>query len=109
MIIASLWLCVPEVTCWGAGPAVSRHGLKGLRPQNVESGEDRGTFFSQNDKTRTSENVTEGGTVKTDEEATRREPVKREGNAGKASKELTPFVPSETIPADQGVDFPYDI
>ena len=27
----------------------------------------------------------------------------------KNAEPLNPFVPSETIPADQGVDFPYDI
>jgi hypothetical protein len=109
MIIASLWLCLPDVTCWGAGPSVSPHGLKELQAQNVESGENRGTFFSQKDNKRRADDVTEGGSVKDDEKAIKREPLKRGKNARDVSKGLKPFVPSETIPADQGVDFPYDI
>jgi hypothetical protein len=109
MIIASLWLCLPDVTCWGAGPSVSPHGLKELQAQNVESGENRGIFFSQNDKKMTADDVTEGSSVEDEEKEIKREPSEREKKAEEASKALKPFVPSETIPAEQGVDFPYDI
>jgi len=35
--------------------------------------------------------------------------VSKDKNTLKKIKQLKPFIPSEKVPADQGVDFPYDI
>ncbi len=107
IIIVCLGVCVPKMTCAGTEPARSLNGLNGPLVQNVESSQDAGIFFSQNDKKKTSDTVTADDTLKVDENTP--ETLTKEKNAKKKTKKLKPFVPSETIPADQGVDFPYDI
>ena len=77
--------------------------------QNVESTQDPETFFAQNDKRKTSDDVRGHGIEKADEDATQPEASTKKKNAQIKTKQLKPFIPSETIPADQGVDFPYDI
>ncbi len=77
--------------------------------QNVESTQDAETFFAQNDKKKASDGVRDHGIEKADEDATQPETMTQEKNVPKKAKQLKPFTPSETIPADQGVDFPYDI
>ena len=109
IITVYLALCFPKVTCAGTEPAKSLNGLNGPLVQNVESSQDAGIFFSQNDKKKTSDTVTANDTLKVDENTTPPEILTKEKNAKKKTKKLKPFVPSETIPADQGVDFPYDI
>ncbi len=109
IIIASLWLCVPKMT--GAETALMR-SLDALNPpvvKNVESTQEPGTFFAQNDKKKTSDGATGSDIEKADENATQPEASTKEKNAKKKAEQLKPFSPSETIPADQGVDFPYDI
>jgi len=109
IIIASLWLCVPKMTCAGTALMRSLDALNGPVLQNVESIQDAETFFAQNDKRKTSDGVRGHGIEKADEDATQPETLTQEKNASKKAKQLKPFTPSETIPADQGVDFPYDI
>ncbi len=109
IIIASLWLCVPKMTCAGTALMRSLDALNRPVVQNVESTQNAGKFFAQNDKKKTSEGVTGNDIEKPDEDATQPETLTQEKNAQKKTKQLKPFTPSETIPADQGVDFPYDI
>jgi len=109
IIIVCLGVCVPKMTCAGTEPARSLNGLNGPLVQNVESSQDARIFFSQNDKKKTSDTVTADDTLKVDENTTQPETLTKEKNVKKKTKKLKPFVPSETIPADQGVDFPYDI
>ena len=109
IIIALLWLCVPKMT--GAETALMR-SLDALNPpvvQNVESTQEPGTSFAQIDKKKTSDGATDNGIEKADEDETQPEALTKEKNAKRKAKQLKPFSPSETIPADQGVDFPYDI
>ena len=109
IIIASFWLCIPKGTYAGTGPKRSLEGLNGPLVQNVESTQNAGIFFAQNNKKKTSGNMTADGSEKADEDATKQEAITKEKNAQKNTKQLKPFVPTEKIPADQGVDFPYDI
>jgi hypothetical protein len=51
----------------------------------------------------------EESTGKNDEKETKGKTFNKEKDDPRTRKQLKPFVPSETIPADQGVDFPYDI
>ena len=109
IIIVYLALCFPKVTCAGTEPATSLDGLNGPLVQPVESTQHSGIYFAQNDPKKTSDTVTAHETLKSDENATPPETLTKEKNSEKKTKKLKPFVPSETIPADQGVDFPYDI
>ena len=77
--------------------------------QNVESTQDPGKNFVQNDKKKTLEGVTGNGIEKADEDTTQPETLTQDKNAKEKAKQLKPFTPTETIPADQAVDFPYDI
>jgi len=109
IIIASLWLCVPKMTCAGT---VSMRPLDTLNSPvvlNVESTRDPGKDFVQNDKKKISEGISGNGIEKADDDTTQPETLIQDKNAKKKTKQLKPFTPSETIPADQGVDFPYDI
>ena len=76
---------------------------------NVESTQDTGKNFVQNGKKKASDGIKDNGIEKTDEDVTLPETSTTEKNVQKKTKQLKPFTPSETIPADQGVDFPYDI
>jgi hypothetical protein len=109
IIIVSLWLSFPKVTCAGNALMRSLDALNRPVLQNVESTQDAETFFAQNDQKKTSDDFGGKGVEKADEDTTQPKTLTQEKNAPKKAKELKPFVPSETIPADQGVDFPYDI
>ena len=109
IIIVCLGVCVPKMTCAGTEPARSLNSLNEPLLQKAESSHDAVIFFAQNDKKKTSDTVTADDTLKVDENTSRPETLTKEKNAKKKTKKLKPFVPSETIPADQGVDFPYDI
>lgn len=109
IIIASFWLCIPKGICAGTGPKRSLEGLNGPLVQNVESTQHAGICFAQNNKKKTSGNITADGSEKADEDATKQETLTKEKNTQKNTKPLKPFVPTEKIPADQGVDFPYNI
>lgn len=84
-------------------------GLNGLHVQHVETAYGSFVNIAQNDKKKTSDGVTVDGTKKIDENETKPKPLIKDKNAPKNTKQIKPFEPSETIPADQGVDFPYDI
>ena len=109
IIIVSFWLYFPEVT--GAGTELTRStdDVTGQTAQNTEPAQQAEIFFAQNEKKKTTDSVTADDTVKTDEDATKGESKKKAKKAPESTKKLKPFVPSEKIPADQGVDFPYDI
>jgi hypothetical protein len=93
----------------GAGVALTE--LNGNVPfvQHEEPGEHAGVLFVQNDKRGGSDKESDDSAEKTDEETVTGVKSKREKSNGKSAKQIKPFVPSEKIPADQEVDFPYDI
>lgn len=109
IIIASLWLCFPVITGAGTEPPRPLDDLKGPLKEHAESTYHSGILFSKNDKKKKSDSASADGTVNADEDDDKGETLKRDKNSQKNTKQLKPFVPSETIPADQGVDFPYDI
>jgi len=109
IIIVCLEVCIPKMTCAGTEPARSLNGSNGQLIQNVESTQYAGIYFAQNDPKKTSNTVTADDLSKADKKTTQSKTLTKEKNVRKNTKQLKPFVPSETIPADQGVDFPYDI
>jgi hypothetical protein len=82
-----------------------------FRELNVSIGQHsrRSTYFAQNDQEKPSDNVSTDDASKTHKDANKPKALTPEKTAPKKTKPLKPFVPSETIPVDQGVDFPYDI
>lgn len=81
-----------------------------LSELNVSIGQhSRSTYFAQNDPKKPSDNVSTDDASKTHKNTNKPKTLTPEKNAPKKTKQMKPFVPSETIPADQGVDFPYDI
>ena len=109
IIIVYLALCFPKVTCAGTEPARSLNSLNGPLIQNVESTQHAGIYFAQNDPKKTLNTVTANDLSKAEGKTTQSKTMTKEKNVRKNTKQLKPFVPSETIPADQDVDFPYDI
>ncbi|MEA1947455.1 MAG: hypothetical protein U9N83_09165 [Thermodesulfobacteriota bacterium] len=109
IIIVCLGVCVPKMTCAETEQARSLNCLNGPLVQNVESTQHAGIHFAQNDPKKTSDTVTADDLSKAEEKTTQSETITKDKNAPKNTKQMKPFVPSETIPADQGVDFPYDI
>jgi hypothetical protein len=109
IIIVSLWLYFPEVA--GARRELTRSpdDVTGQAALNTEPAQQAEIFFAQNEKKKTTDSVPADDTVKTDEDATKGKTGEKAKKAPEGTKKLKPFVPSEKIPADQGVDFPYDI
>jgi len=104
-----LGVCVPQMTCAGTDPARSLNDLNGPLIKNVDSTHHAGIYFAQNDPKKTSNTVSADDLSKAEEKTTQSETLTKDKNAQKNTKQMKPFVPSEKIPADQGVDFPYDI
>lgn len=77
---------------------------------NVPLGQHLGsTYFAQNDQKKPSDNVSFDDASRTHKDTNKPKTLIQEKNVPKKTKPVKPFVPSETIPVDQGVDFPYDI
>ncbi|MBW2449902.1 MAG: hypothetical protein JRE92_05705 [Deltaproteobacteria bacterium] len=77
---------------------------------NIRFGQDLGpTYFAQNDQKNSLDNVSTDDASKTHKEISKPKTSAPENHGSEKTKPVKPFVPSETIPADQGVDLPYDI
>ncbi|MBW2492341.1 MAG: hypothetical protein JRE65_14455 [Deltaproteobacteria bacterium] len=77
---------------------------------NIRFGQDLGhTYFAQNDRVKPSESVSTDDASKTHKKISKPKTSAPENHGSEKTKPVKPFVPSETIPADQGVDLPYDI
>ena len=109
IIIVCLGVCIPKMTCAGTEPARSLKELNGPLIQNVKLPAHAEIYVAQNDPQKTSNTVTADDLSKAEGKTTQSKTLTKEKNVRKNTKQLKPFVPSETIPADQGVDFPYDI
>lgn len=109
IILVSWALCVPKMIGAGTEPARFFKGLKGSLIQHAESIYHTEIYIAQNDPKKPSNAVTAEDLSKTKEKETLSNPRTKDKNARKHPKQIKPFVPSEKIPADQGVDFPYDI
>jgi len=109
IIVVCLGLYVPQMTCAGSEPARCLNDLNGPLVKNAESTRHAGTYFAQNDPKKTPGTDTADDVSNAKEKTTPSKTLTKDKNAPKKTKPMKPFVPSETIPADQGVDFPYDI
>lgn len=109
IIMVCLGVCVPQMTGAGTEPARSLKGLNGPLIQHVESNQHAGIYLAQNDPKKPSDTVTADDFSKGKKKTTPSETPTKDKNAQKRTKQMKPFVPSEKIPADQEVDFPYDI
>lgn len=109
IIMVCCTLCVPKMTGAGTEPARSLKGLNGSLIQHAESIYHTGIYFAQNDPKKPSNADTAEDLSKTKEKETPSKPRTKHKSAQERPKQIKPFVPSEKIPADQGVDFPYDI
>ena len=88
----------------GTGPPVDRDALKGISTQNGKLAQGSQMIVVQNDAKKSGER-----TGKADKKETKGETSNKEQDDPRKIEQLKSFVPSEKIPADQGVDFPYDI
>lgn len=66
-------------------------------------------YSAQNNEKETTGGNAAGDTARDGEDASGTEAGTDEKKAPEKAKQIKPFVPSEKIPADQGVDFPCDI
>jgi hypothetical protein len=81
-----------------------------LNEINVPLGQhSESTYFAQNDPKKPSDNLSSDDASKAHKNKDKSKTLTQDKNAPKKTKPMKPFVPSETIPVDQGVDFPYDI
>jgi hypothetical protein len=104
-LMALLGICLAKTT-W-AGTVPTGFFYESNVPLEKYSG--RPTYFVQNDPKKPSDNVSTDDASTTHKDTNKPKTLTPEKNAPKKSKPMKPFVPSETIPVDQGVDFPYDI
>jgi hypothetical protein len=100
-----LGICLAKTT-W-AGSVPTGFFYESNEPLAKYSGQP--TYFVQNDPNKPSDNVSTDDDSKTHKDTNKPKALTPEKTAPKKTKPLKPFVPSETIPVDQGVDFPYDI
>jgi hypothetical protein len=103
--MALLEICLVGTTWAGTVPT-------GFLPElNVSIGQHSGrsTYFAQNDPKKPSDNVSTDDASKTHKNTNKPKTLTPKKDAREKTKPMKPFVPSETIPVDQGVDFPYDI
>jgi hypothetical protein len=104
IIIALLGTCLSGAIWAGTAPT----GF--LYESNLFLGQHSGiTYFAQNDPKKPSDDVSTEDASKTQKDTHKPRTLIQEKDVPKKTKPMKPFVPSETIPVDQGVDFPYDI
>jgi hypothetical protein len=104
-----LGVCAPQMTGAGTEPARALKALNGMSIHRAAPSHHGGIYLAQNDPKKTPPPVTNHDLPKAGEKTTPSETLIKDKNAPKNTKQIKPFVPSEKIPADQGVDFPYDI
>ncbi len=109
IIMVCLAVCVPQMTGAGTETSSSLKGLNGTLIQNQGPTQHSGIYFAQNDPKKRSNTATNDDLPKGEEKTTPSKTLTKDRNAQESAKQIKPFVPSEKIPADQGVDFPYDI
>jgi hypothetical protein len=104
ILIVLLGTSLPGATWAGTVPAGFLNELNVPLGQHLES-----TLFAQNDPKKPSDSVSIDDAAKPHKDADKSKTLTQEKDVPKKTKPMKPFVPSETIPVDQGVDFPYDI
>jgi len=109
IIIVALWLSFAELLCADTGPGSPPEGVTASLAGYAASTQQKQIYFVKNNEKKPSDNAAVDGTEKTDESAVKPKTPTKKKPVKKINKQLKPFVPSETVPADQGVDFPYDI
>jgi hypothetical protein len=109
ILILVLWLCFPKLPETGFGPAISTAGTTGPSAEYVDLTLPERIYFAKNKEKKTSDNTAADGAEPAGDGTAKPETSTKEKKVKKDTTPLKPFVPSETVPADQGVDFPYDI
>jgi hypothetical protein len=109
IIMICLGVCAPKITGAATEPARFLKALNGLRIYRLEPSPHGEIYLAQNDPKKTQTPVTNHDLPKAGEKTTPSETMTKDKNTQKNTRQITPFMPSEKIPADQGVDFPYDI
>jgi len=104
IIIALLGTCLYGAIWAGTAPTGFLYESNFLLAQH--SGP---TYFTQNDPKKPSDDVSADDSSITQKDTNKPGALTQEEDVPKKTKPMKPFVPSETIPVDQGVDFPYDI
>ncbi|MBW2604659.1 MAG: hypothetical protein JRE28_10150 [Deltaproteobacteria bacterium] len=102
--VALLGTCFLGATWAGTVPAGFLYELSVPFGQHIGS-----TCFAQNDPPKPSDSVSTDDSSKTHKDTNKPKTLTQEKNVPEKTKPVKPFVPSETIPVDQGVDLPYDI
>jgi hypothetical protein len=102
--IVLLGTCFSGSTWAGTAPTGFQHEFNTSPGQHLES-----SCFAQNDPKIPSDNLSTDDASKTHKDSNKSKSLTPEKEVPKKTKPMKPFVPSETIPADQGVDLPYDI
>jgi len=97
-------ICLLGATWAGSVPTGFLNEINVPLGQHSES-----TYFAQNDPKKPSDNLSRDDASKTHKNKDKPKTLTQDKNAPKKTNPMKPFVPSETIPVDQGVDFPYDI
>ena len=84
-------------------------GIIDVVKKSVGPADPSGILFAQKGENKTPDTVAADDILKAGKDAAQPATVSKEKNVPTKPKELKPFIPSERVPADQGVDFPYDI
>jgi hypothetical protein len=109
IIIISMCLCFSGLTFAGTAPADRSKGNINVIEKSPGSVCPSGTYFAQKEEKETPGTLAADDIVKAGEDAIQPSTVPKDKNVPTKPRELKPFTPSERVPADQGVDFPYDI
>ena len=104
-----LGLCFPGLIFSRTAHTARLDGIVSVVIKNVGSTHPSVIYFAQKEEKKTPDNGIVDETVKADEDVMKPKSVSNDKKAQKKIKQLKPFIQSEKVPADQGVDFPYDI
>lgn len=104
MTIVLLVTCLIGTKWTGTVPTGFLHEL------NVTPGQYLGSaYYVQNNQKKPSDSTSLDDALKSHKDTAKSKTLAPEKNGPVKTKPVKPFVPSEKIPVDQGVDFPYDI
>lgn len=104
MTIVLLVTCLIGTKWAGTVPTGFLHELSVTPGQYLVS-----DYYVQNNQKKPSDNTSFDDALKPRKDSGKSKTLTPEKDGPEKTKPVKPFVPSEKIPVDQGVDFPYDI
>ena len=107
--MVALWLNFAKPLGAENRPEIPPDGVSEVFIRYAASPQEKRIYFVKNNEKEPSDNTAVDGTEKTGEGPVNPKPSTKNKTVNKIKKQPEPFVPSEKVPADQGVDFPYDI